>query len=201
MAAGLLVDLDGVLRRWDPAIPLAIEERYGLPPGTLRRTAFAPSRLVPALTGQASRAEWMAGVAEALGEPQAVAEWESYRGEVDADVLGFVREVRAAGIPAGLATNATDQLDADLEHLGLTGEFDVVVNSWTIGFTKPAASYFVAACTSLRVPSPRCLLVDDSERYVRGARAAGLSAYRWTGPADLPYLRAVLGIGAAPPPR
>ena len=49
----------------------------------------------------------------------------------------------------------------------------------------------------METPPERCLFVDDQERNVRGARAAGLSAYRWNGPADLPYLRAALGLGAA----
>jgi putative hydrolase of the HAD superfamily len=194
--------MDGVLRHWDPAVPASIEERYGLPAGTLWRTAFAASRVVPAITGQISHTDWMGGVAEALGEPDAVAEWELYRGEPDPDVLAFVREARAGGIRVGLATNATDRLGADLALLGLTDELDVVVNSSEIGFAKPAASYYAAACARLGVPPRQCLFVDDSDRYVNGARTAGLSAYRWTGPADLPYLRAVLGLtGIAPPPR
>jgi putative hydrolase of the HAD superfamily len=75
-----------------------------------------------------------------------------------------------------------------------------VVNSSVIGFAKPTPSYFAAACAALDVPPRLCLFVDDSDRFVRGARAAGLSAHRWTGPADLPYLRAALGLIAAPPP-
>jgi putative hydrolase of the HAD superfamily len=199
-AAGLLIDMDGVLRRWDPRVTASVEERYGLPAGTLRRTAFAPSRLVPAVTGKLRHADWMNGVAEAIGEPAAVAEWEEYRGEVEPEVLDFVREVRAAGIRVGLATNATDRLDADLALLGLTEELDEVVNSSIVGFAKPAASYFAAACAQLGVPPRECLFVDDSERFVNGARAAGLSAFRWTGTADLPYLRAALGLTTVSPP-
>ncbi|GIH13594.1 HAD-IA family hydrolase [Rugosimonospora africana] len=200
VAAGLLIDMDGVLRRWDPRVPVSVEERYGLPVGTLRRTAFAPSRVTPAVTGQISHADWMNGVAEAIGEPAAVTEWETYRGEADPEVLEFVREVRAAGIRVGLATNATDRLDADLALLGLVGELDEVINSSIVGFAKPAASYFAAACARLGVPPRECLFVDDSERFVNGARAAGLSAFRWTGPSDLPYLRAALGLTTVSPP-
>jgi putative hydrolase of the HAD superfamily len=194
--------MDGVLRRWDPEVPASVEARHGLAAGTLWRTASAPSRAVPAITGQVSHADWMGGVAEALGEPDAVAEWELYRGEADPDVLAFVREVRAAGLRVGLATNATDRLNADLALLGLVDELDVVVNSSEVGFAKPAASYYAAACAALGVPARQCLFVDDSERYVNGARAAGLPAYRWTGPADLPYLRAALGLAklATPAP-
>ena len=190
----LLVDLDGVLRRWDPEVPARIEAAHGLPAGALEKTAMDWGRLLPAITGHVSHAPWMAGVAEAPGAPEAVAEWPRYRGEVDPDVLGFVREVRAGGVPVAIATNATDQLDADLAKLGLTGEADAVVNSSSVGAHKPTREFFAAACQALGRTPKQLLLVDDSDRFVRGARVAGLSAYRWNGPADLPYLRAALGL-------
>lgn len=204
-AEALLVDLDGVLRRWDPAVGARIEARYGLAPGTVLDTMFERSRLVAATTGQITDTEWMAEVAAALagrvgGATAArslVDEWQAYRGEVDSDALAFVREVRAAGRPVALATNATDRLGADLAVLGLADEFDTVVNSAQVGARKPVREFFSAASAALRVPLDRCLVVDDEDRNVRGARLAGLPAYRWTGPADLPYLRAALGLRLA----
>lgn len=198
-AAALLIDLDGVLRQWDRAVDAGIEQRYGLPPGALLDTAMAPDRVRPVLLGQVSHAEWMAGVGTALGVPGAVAEWEAYRGEVDPDALSLVRQARAHGIPVALVTNATDRLDADLDALGLTGELDAVLNSSVLGVAKPAPEYFRLACAAVDVPARDCLVVDDAERVVHGARAAGLPAHRWTGPGDLPYLRAVLGLPVASP--
>ncbi|HEX5598730.1 MAG TPA: HAD family hydrolase [Micromonosporaceae bacterium] len=198
----LFIDFDGVLRRWDPQVPVVVEEKYGLKPGSLLDTAMHWSRLHPAITGRVSHAEWMAEVAAALAESTggleaaraAVAEWQSYRGEVDPDVLAFVREVRAARIPVLLTTNATDLLDADLAALGLVGEVDAVANSSVFGAHKPAKEYFQQACVAMDTAPPRVLFVDDEDRMVRGARVAGLSAYRWNGPADLPYLRAALAL-------
>jgi putative hydrolase of the HAD superfamily len=182
-----------------------VERRYGLPAGALLQTAMAWDRLLPAVTGRVGHAGWMAEVAEALavrtGEPvsarAAVDEWSAYRGEVDPEVLAFVRQVRAAGVPVGLATNATDLLDADLAMLGLTGEVDLVFNSAVLGAHKPTKEYFHRVCVALEMPPNRVLLIDDTDRFVRGARAAGLAAYRWSGPADLLYLRAALGVGVA----
>ena len=90
----------------------------------------------------------------------AVAEWQQHRGYVDEDVLAFVRDVRAAGRPVGLATNATDRLRADLDLLGLTGEFDHVLNSSELKIHKPAPEYFERAREALGVDA-----VD--ERLVR----------------------------------
>ncbi|BCL16207.1 MULTISPECIES: HAD-IA family hydrolase [Micromonospora] len=199
-ATALLVDFDGVLRRWDPAVAAGVERRYGLTPGVLGDIAMHWGRLQPVLVGRVSHADWMGSVADALAgravDPEqaraAVAEWQEYRGEVDPDVLAFVREVRAAGIPVGLATNATDLLDADLAALGLTDELDAVVNSSAIGVHKPSKEYFQAACQALRTPPERVLFVDDDDRMISGARVAGLSAYRWSGPEGLRYVRAAL---------
>ncbi|MFI6131837.1 MULTISPECIES: HAD family hydrolase [unclassified Micromonospora] len=199
-ATALLVDFDGVLRRWDPAVAAGVEREYGLTEGVLGEIAMSWGLLQPVLTGRMSHAAWMASVADALtpsvGDPAraraAVEAWQRYRGEVDPDVLAFVREVRAAGIRVGLGTNATDLLDADLAALELTDELDVVVNSSVVGVHKPAKEYFQAACAALDTPPGRVLFVDDQDRAVAGARVAGLSAHRWSGPADLRYLRAAL---------
>ncbi|MEU3455040.1 HAD-IA family hydrolase [Micromonospora sp. NPDC006766] len=201
-ATALLVDFDGVLRRWDPAVAAAVEREYGLTEGVLGEIAMSWGLLQPVLTGQVSHAQWMSSVADALapsvGDPAraraAVDEWQRYRGEVDPDVLAFIREARAAGVRVGLGTNATDLLDADLAALGLTDELDVVVNSAVVGVHKPAKEYFQAACAALETSPARVLFVDDEDRAVAGARVAGLSAYRWSGPGDLRYLRAALAF-------
>jgi putative hydrolase of the HAD superfamily len=87
-----------------------------------------------------------------------------------------------------------DDFDEVVTRYGLAGRFDVIVNSSVIGVHKPAKEFFLAACRAIETPPNRCLFVDDDDRDVRAARAAGLSGYRYTGPADFPYLRAALGL-------
>ena len=198
-ARALLIDLDGVLRRWDPSVAAAVEESYGLPSGVLLDTAMQWDLYRPAAAGELTDADWMAAVGARLPLPPdraaaAVAEWQRYRGSVDPEVLAFVREARAAGRPVGLATNATDRLRDDLESLGLAGEVDVVVSSWEIGIHKPAPGFFARACAALDLEPHWVLFVDDDDRAVRGARVAGMPAFRWTGPRDLPYLRGALDL-------
>ncbi|SNT65259.1 putative hydrolase of the HAD superfamily [Asanoa hainanensis] len=201
-ATALLVDLDGTLRRWDPAVIHGIEAAHDLKPGALYMAALDWSRLMPAIIGEITHDEWAdviaAELADQTGDPDraraAVKEWEQYRGTVEPGLLALIREARAAGIKVGLATNATDLLPADLRTLGLVDEFDAVINSSELRIPKPAPEYFGAACLALRTPPRNVLFVDDSERFVLGARAAGLAAYRWTGPADLPYIRAALNL-------
>ncbi|MEU8814071.1 HAD-IA family hydrolase [Actinoplanes sp. NPDC048796] len=196
-ARALLIDFDGVLRRWDPAPMIAVEVKYGLKPAALLETSMAWDIYRPAMAGEITDAEWMKLVAERLpidNAAEAVAEWQTYRGEPDPDALAFIRSVRAAGRKVGLATNATDRLRADLEALALADEVDVVVSSWELKVHKPAPEYFERACQLIGEQPKHVLFVDDDDRVVRGARAAGLSAYRWTGPQHVDYLRKALDL-------
>jgi putative hydrolase of the HAD superfamily len=127
----------------------------------------------------------------------AVADWQSDLGEVDEEMLGFVREVRAAGLPVALCVNGTNRLTSDLEELELIEEFDVVVNSWDLKLRKPDKAYFIEASAMVGVPPKRCLFLDDTDRIINGARAAGMAAYRFTGHEDLDYLRKALGLTSA----
>jgi putative hydrolase of the HAD superfamily len=171
----LLIDLDDVVREFDRSVTAGIEHRYGLTPGSLLGTLLRPDLVRAATLGQITDERWRAAVAAELGGPEAVEEWCRYRGAVRPEVLELVRAVRAAGRP-----------------LGLTDEFDAVVNSSVLGVAKPDPAYFAAACRSVDTPPDRCLFVDDQDRNVRGARAGGLSAHRYGGPADLAYVRSAL---------
>ena len=198
-ARALLIDLDGVLRRWDPAPMIAVELEYGLKPAALLETAMSWDIYRPAVAGELTDAEWMRLVAQRLpideeAATAAVAEWQSYRGEPDPDALAFVREVRAGGRPVGLATNATDRLRPDLAALGLADEVDVVISSWELKTHKPAPEFFRRACALIGSEPKHVLFVDDDDRAVRAARVAGLPAYRWSGPQHLPYLRKALDL-------
>jgi putative hydrolase of the HAD superfamily len=76
----------------------------------------------------------------------------------------------------------------------LTGELDLVINSWDLKIHKPAPEFFQKAAELIGELPKHVLFVDDDDRAVRGARAAGLSAYRWTGPHHLTYLRKALDL-------
>ena len=200
--SALLIDFDGVLRHFDPAVAAVAEQRYGLAPGAVLEVAREWPRLEAAITGRVSHADWFLGIADALadrvGGPtmarNLMVEYGAYRGAIVPEVHAFVRSARQAGVRVVLATNATDALDLDLDMFGVARDFDAVANSSVIGAYKPQKEFFLAACALVDTPPDRCLLVDDTDRNVRGARAAGLSALRFSGPADLLYARSALSL-------
>src|SRR5262245_63910225 len=71
----LLIDLDGVIRRWDWLPPAPIEPRFGLPAGVVARAAFEPGLLEEAVLGRITDEEWrgrsVARLAEGYGHEKA----------------------------------------------------------------------------------------------------------------------------------
>lgn len=173
----VLCDLDGVLRQWPPMTVL--EQLYRIPPGTLAATAFAPDRLLPAITGVHTDEEWRAGIEVALRAytPDAaglVADWSAGAGVLDEEVLAVLRLARWHG-PVVVVTNATTRLARDVAALGLAGHVDAIVNSAELGFAKPDPRIYHAAAEVAGVPPSRCLFVDDSAGNVAAARKLGMT--------------------------
>jgi putative hydrolase of the HAD superfamily len=181
----LLLDFDGVLRRWE-ADDAAIESRYGLPVGSIRRTAFSPEFLLPAITGQISDGMWRDRVADELQQQhssssatEAVAEWSAPVGQVDSEVLGVLARCRSE-LRLILSTNATSRLAEDLRSLGLADRFHAVANSSEIGAVKPSAAYFKGALVQANVRASEALFVDDSLANVEAAAALGIRSHHFT---------------------
>jgi putative hydrolase of the HAD superfamily len=187
---GALFDLDGVLRHHDPAHPGQLEAEAGLPAGTFHAIAFEAAQLTVAVDGRATFEQWRNAVAEGLASVHGVDHGSAVRLTdrffsvdaiaVDAAVLELVRRVRRT-VPVGLLTNATSRLDAELEALGLTGEFDVVANSWELGVAKPEPAAFRLAAERLGVEPSACFFTDDRLENVEAAAAVGLTAHHFTG--------------------
>ncbi len=187
----VVVDLDGVLRRWDPAVIADAEAAHGLPAGALAAAAFDPELLSVAMTGQISDGQWrdqvageLAGRFGRLAAAGAVAQWSASAGEVDEDALAVVRGLRGR-CRVALLSNATTRLRADLDRLGLTGVLDEVFSSAELGLAKPDPEVFRVVCARLGVAPAECGFVDDTAGHVRAAEAVGLVGHRYVSPAGL----------------
>ena len=186
----LLVDFDGVLRRW-PADDAAVEARFSRPAGAIREVAFEPGLLQMVVTGRISDEQWRAATARELQArypltraDAAVAAWSEPCGEVNEDVLALVRRVRVAA-PVVLVTNATSRLPADLWQLGLEMELDAVINSSEVGIAKPEPGIYAAALDTVRASARDVVYVDDSERNVAAARQLGIHAHCFRDAAEM----------------
>lgn len=179
----MLCDLDGVLRRWPPMT--SVELACGVPAGTLDAVAFAPSRLLPAITGRNTDEQWRAAVTEELRHytdraEELVAAWSAGVGEVDDEVAEVLRVARRHG-PVVLVTNATTRLEADAAALRLTDHVNGIVSSARLGVAKPDRRIYLAAAEVAGVPPQRCLFVDDSAGNIDAARELGMPVLHFQG--------------------
>ncbi len=100
------------------------------------------------------------------------------------ELVAFIREVGAHGIPVRMAVDSTV-----VDELGPLSLGNALKET-----RKLSREYFAAACGALATAPSMVLYVTADDRGVSAARVAGLAAYRWNGPADLPYVRAALGL-------
>jgi putative hydrolase of the HAD superfamily len=93
-----------------------------------------------------------------------------------ADVGPALAALREAGIGYVIASNFDGRLRGVVRGLpALAGSEDSLVISSEVGFRKPHAEFYLAACARLNLPPDRVLCVgDDLENDVRGPERAGL---------------------------
>ncbi len=180
MISTILLDLDGVIRHFDPDHVSGVERRHDLPPGSLVTAAFEPELLNQTITGRITRGQWIDQVGLAVSCPAAAEEWlanrgGAERGEIDWEMIKLVDQLRTSGITVAVLTNGTDTIPEEVEDLGLTQHFDGIFNSAQIGFAKPDQRAFESVCRSLDVRPETVFFTDDSESKLAGAKEIGMT--------------------------
>lgn len=192
----LVLDFGGVVTRTLFETHELTEAALGLPAGTLTwRGPFAPetdplwqamqadeiserdywlarTREVGALVGE-SWERMDRFVQRARGaEPQAVVRPEADRA---------IRIARAAGVRLAVLSNELDLFyGADFrERLPLLSLFEVIVDATYTGILKPDPRAYAAVTETLGLPAAACVFVDDQQRNIDGAAAAGMCAVRF----------------------
>jgi putative hydrolase of the HAD superfamily len=85
--------------------------------------------------------------------------------------------LRAAGIRLAVVSNSEGTLEALFADIGLGRAVDTIVDSWTVGISKPDPAIFHLALERLAVPAGAALMVGDTPATdLAGARAAGVRA-------------------------
>ncbi len=92
--------------------------------------------------------------------------------------LGLFRALRAAGIPAAIASgSAKSSWRPLLEEYGL--EADALVGPEDVERGKPNPDLFLCAARKLGAPPVNCVVIEDSEAGVEAAQAAGMKVLRF----------------------
>lgn len=79
-------------------------------------------------------------------------------------------------VPLAVATGGTQQqVDVVLRSIGVWDWFDVIVSADDVDRGKPAPDVFLEAARRLRVVPSQCVVYEDAEAGLQGARAAGMT--------------------------
>lgn len=175
----VLLDLDGVIRHFDPEHQLTVERTHGLTPNVLSDTAFSGELIHQVTTGEITRAAWTAEIGRRIGNPVAAAEWLAVRGTIDHDLLAVVDQLRSDGILVAILTNGTDTVPAELDNFGITERFDAIFNTAEIGYIKPDRRAFEHVVTALGVAPDTVFFTDDSAGKLSGAVELGMTARQY----------------------
>lgn len=172
----VLLDLDGVIRHFDPTYRPSIERKHDLPVGILEATAFEDELITAVTTGRMSRAAWTAEIGRRIGNPEAAAEWLANRGTIDEELMTEVDRLRANGITVAVLTNGTDTVQEELSDHGVLHRFDALFNTWDIGYIKPDPRAFSHVLDELKVAADTVFFTDDSAAKLAGAVELGMTA-------------------------
>lgn len=181
----ILSDFDGVIRKFPSERDEAIERKYGLPPGTLFKTAFYKANLDKAVCGNITDEQWRSGIEKSLAllsnettAKLAIEEWSNFSGVVDNDYLNYL-ESQFPKVPIVVLTNGTTRLQSDLAKLGIADHFLKIFNSADIGFCKPDKGIFEYVLKNFVCEPSEILFVDDSLSHVKAAQDLGIQAYHY----------------------
>ncbi len=180
--SAVLFDFGGVLTTpvWDSFA--AFCEKEGLDPATIKdlfRTDPEALALLRKLeTGEMKEDEFESRFGAKLGledHPHLIDSM--FAGMVPhEEMVGAVRELRAAGTTTALVSNSwsTNHYDRDL----LAELFDTVLISGEVGLHKPEPEIYLRAAEEAGVEPAACLFVDDLRENCEGAEAVGMTAIR-----------------------
>jgi putative hydrolase of the HAD superfamily len=189
----LLFDFGGVISKTLFETHHLTEAALGLAPGTLTwRGPFDPSsdRLWQKMQADeiTEREYWLrrsAEVGELLGE-----QWHDMqtlvkraRGAdpdliVRPEVSALVKEAKSKGLRLAILSNELDMFygAALRQRLSLLKNFELIVDATYTGILKPDARAYQTCLDGLRLAPEQCLMIDDQNRNVQGARVLGIAS-------------------------
>lgn len=185
--SGLLVDYGGVLTTSVTRSFRAFCTDMGLPPN-LAKEAFVEAYaghegdgpVHRMETGDITVEEFGVGLAQVLTERSGVQV--PHEGliarlfalmDTDEAMFAAVAAARRAGIRTGLLSNSWGS--ENYPHERFETLFDIVVISGEVGLRKPDPAIFELASRRLGVPPEGCVFVDDLDKNIAVAEAAGMA--------------------------
>jgi len=125
--------------------------------------------------GYITQADYFSGVGQVIGkaadEVRQICREQHVRNEV---LVEYVRTLRPAYKTALLSNVGRGFVESLFTAEELKALFDVEILSNEVGMVKPSAGIYQLTADRLGLSPEQCVMVDDIDRNVEGARAAGM---------------------------
>jgi putative hydrolase of the HAD superfamily len=177
---GIIFDYGGVLfdMRWD--ISLELEREHGLPARSVGETLYASEAWRRVEVGAGDREAWLRDAHSELETragkplPPLHEHWRAGQHLITPNIE-LIRRLRPPYVTSVLS-NADSTLVSRLRDTHRIHDlFDDIVCSADVGVAKPEPRIYTLAAQRLGLPTEECVFIDDLERNVDAARAAGMA--------------------------
>lgn len=131
--------------------------------------------------GHASYEELIRFTAEQTSETEETVRYQLEHTVVNEELLNYIAENLRGEYKLGVLSNASSTHVIDnVFSSEQAAVFDAIILSHHTGLTKPDKAMYQAIALKLGVDVGECVFIDDQERHVEGARAAGMQAFVYT---------------------
>lgn len=176
-------DLDGVYftPRGKQSFLEALVNEFG---GEAEKVSFMMTKsdaMRELVTGKSQPADfWQAlrtATGIAAGDDELTVRWiRDY--EIDDEVEAVVRKAREAGYKTCVCTNNNPiRLPALESRFDFMKDFDAVVSSYEVGYTKPSREIFEALLEKVEVEPSELVYADDNPDRLEGAKQLGITVF------------------------
>lgn len=98
-------------------------------------------------------------------------------------IPALLDRLKAVGLKLAIASSApVDWIQVVVRKCHLESYFDVLVSGEHVAHGKPAPDIFLLAAEKLQVQPSQCLVIEDAERGVQAAKAAGMQCVGYQNP-------------------
>jgi epoxide hydrolase-like predicted phosphatase len=176
-------DLDGVYftPKGKNSFHEALISEYKIPKEVADNLMYRSPEMAQLVRGQITPEDFWKKVREITGitasDEELTQRWvRDY--EVNADVKRAVLNAKKAGYKTCVCTNNNGiRLPILIERFELTKDFDCIVSSHEIGYTKPDKRLFEALLSKLNVQPSELVYSDDNPERLAGAKELGIQTF------------------------
>lgn len=203
MITTVLLDADGVIQKWSPALWTTAADLIDDPGKVnlfIRELATAEA---PCLRGGRDLREAFRPVLSRWNNADRMDEVLDMLTLIvpDGEILGIIDSMRAKGVRCCLASNQQAWRAAYMSReLGYAQRFEAEFYSCHLGTVKPEPEYFRTVLDRLSEAPSRVLFIDDRQTNVEGARDCGLAGVQFGVEAGTGVFRDILREYGLPTP-